>query len=541
MDIKWLIYCRVSSKKQVKEWNWLSSQEKRCRDYATGSLWIQVEKVFNDEWVSGWLFERKSIQELFKYIDKNKKNNYIVIFEDLNRLSRDIQVHTLLKSEFKKRWVELACPNFKFEESPEWDFKENISVIVSQYEKDKNKQRVLSRMKARLEQWFWCFRVPIWYKFIEANEWWRIVVKDTEIANTIKNWLEKYADWKLQTLHELQRFYFKKWLNIKWTSTNWRIVSTSNVHWITTNIFYTGNLVCEKWDIPITKAKHEALISMKTYERIQKRLKSMSPVERKIESSINRKDISDDFPLRWHLYCEDSWYMLSWWWATWRNRKVPYYTFPRNSPLKWKSINRDKFHSEFDEILKTLTPKKDTIKCFEEIFIDLLKDRKDIFTQNHNKLEREISDIDKKIDNFIDRIWNTSSQKLVENYEWKIEILEKDKEVLSEKMTKKFWHLKNVWTSLKDKLKKISNALVVWNSQNVENKKNLIKMIFPSWIPINKKRVVWTLNLSLIYQAFELSKVSKNQMVELDGFEPTSLKARETFLLSYFILIIKWI
>jgi hypothetical protein len=37
---------------------------------------------------------------------------------------------------------------------------------------------------------------------------------------------------------------------------------------------------------------------MKTYERIQKRLKSMSPVERKIESSINRKDISDDFPLR---------------------------------------------------------------------------------------------------------------------------------------------------------------------------------------------------------------------------------------------------
>ena len=201
MDIKWLIYCRVSSKKQVKEWNWLSSQEKRCRDYATGSLWIQVEKVFNDEWVSGWLFERKSIQELFKYIDKNKKNNYIVIFEDLNRLSRDIQVHTLLKSEFKKRWVELACPNFKFEESPEWDFKENISVIVSQYEKDKNKQRVLSRMKARLEQWFWCFRVPIWYKFIEANEWWRIVVKDTETANIIKNWLEKYADWILHTLH----------------------------------------------------------------------------------------------------------------------------------------------------------------------------------------------------------------------------------------------------------------------------------------------------------------------------------------------------
>lgn len=102
MNLKWLIYCRVSSAKQVKEWNGLSSQEKRCRDYAVNSLWIEVEKVFNDEWVSWWIFERKSIRELFNYIDSNKHNNYTVIFEDLNRLSRDIQVHSLLKAEFKK-------------------------------------------------------------------------------------------------------------------------------------------------------------------------------------------------------------------------------------------------------------------------------------------------------------------------------------------------------------------------------------------------------------------------------------------------------
>jgi hypothetical protein len=35
---------------------------------------------------------------------------------------------------------------------------------------------------------------------------------------------------------------------------------------------YTGNLEVKKWDIPVIKAKHEALISMKTYNRIQKRL-----------------------------------------------------------------------------------------------------------------------------------------------------------------------------------------------------------------------------------------------------------------------------
>ncbi len=36
-----------------------------------------------------------------------------------------------------------------------------MSVSMAQYEKDKNKQRVNDRMKARLEQGYWCFKVPI--------------------------------------------------------------------------------------------------------------------------------------------------------------------------------------------------------------------------------------------------------------------------------------------------------------------------------------------------------------------------------------------
>lgn len=511
MNIKWLIYCRVSSKKQVKEWNWLSSQEKRCRDYATGTLGISVEKVFNDEWVSWGLFERKSIQELFKYIDKNKHNSYIVIFEDLNRLSRDIQVHSLLKSEFKKRWVELACPNFKFEESPEWDFKENISVIVSQYEKDKNKQRVLQRMRSRLEQWFWCFRVPVWYKFIEAKEWWRIIIIDPETSNIIRNWLEKYADWILHNLSDLLKYFLKKWIKIRWINSDWKVTSKSTIHWIATNILYTWHLECKKWDIWLTKAKHEAIISMKTYERIQKRLIWMSKFERDMEFRTNR--LVNDFPLRWNLYCEESWNLLSSWWSKWRNWKVPYYTYPRNSPMKWKSINRNKFEIEFCKYLKNLTPNNNVIECFEKMFLDAYENRKSIYEKQESNFQNELNNIESKIDNYIERIWETTNSKLVKNYESKIDILEKDKEKIIEKKSKNYSHLKNVWTNLKAKLKKVSNALLIRNSEDLEKRKSLLKMIFPEGIPINKKRGVWTPNLSLIYQAFELSKVSKNQMV----------------------------
>lgn len=52
------------------------------------------------------------------------------------------------------------------------------------------------------------------------------------------------------------------------------------------------------------------------------------------------------------------------------------------------------------------------------------------------------------------------------------------------------------------------------NKWNLENQKDLIKNIFPQGIPINKKKQVWTPTLSFIYQAFEVSKASKIQLVE---------------------------
>ncbi len=519
MNLKWIIYCRVSSAKQVKEWNWLSSQEKRCRDYAENTLWISVEKVFNDEWVSWWVFERKSIQELFKYIDSNKSQNYIVIFEDLNRLSRDIQVHSLLKAEFKKRWVELASPNFQFEESPEWDFKENISVVVAQYEKDKNKQRVNSRMRARLEQWFWCFRVPIWFTYSECKNGWKIVVQDEQKAKVIKKWFEDYSNGIIDTTSELIKFFHKKWLHIVDINKKWNYKSLSTINNLLRNVLYTGYLELPKWNISLRKAKHSGIISMETYEKIQQRLISKSKKQRYIESNANRNDISTDFPLRGFLYCEESNGMLSSGWSRWKKEKFPYYTYPKKSSMKWKWINRDNFHKDFESYLENIKPSDEFFEAFEYIVKQKIEERNKDKIIYKEKLQQEIKQIDKKIHTYINRIWNTQSEILISNYEWEIEKLELEKKKKTQEINQE---LKNVWTPLKNKIKKFKNSLDIWKKWNLENQKDLIKNIFPQGIPINKKKQVWTPTFSLIYQAFEVSKVSKIQLVELMGFEPMS-------------------
>jgi hypothetical protein len=47
------------------------------------------------------------------------------------------------------------------------------------------------------------------------------------------------------------------------------------------------------------------------------------------------------------------------------------------------------------------------------------------------------------------------------------------------------------------------DSLTIWKKGNLENKKILLKNIFPEGIPINEKKQVRTASLSLIYQAFE--------------------------------------
>jgi len=86
-----------------------------------------------------------------------------------------------------------------------------MSVSMAQYEKDKNRQRVNDRMRARLEQWYWCFKVPIWYKFTTNSKWWKEILIDDITAKTVKLALEKFANNELESINDVARYFHKKW------------------------------------------------------------------------------------------------------------------------------------------------------------------------------------------------------------------------------------------------------------------------------------------------------------------------------------------
>ena len=148
---KAIIFCRVSSKKQVKEGNGLDGQEHRCREYAA-SLGVEVEDVFRDEGISGGLFDRPAIKALLKYLDAHWEQKYVVIFDDLKRFARDVEVHLRLKSELNVREARLKCLNYNFDDSAEGEFVETIFAAQNQLERKQNRRQVCQKMKARMER-----------------------------------------------------------------------------------------------------------------------------------------------------------------------------------------------------------------------------------------------------------------------------------------------------------------------------------------------------------------------------------------------------
>src|SRR6218665_29394 len=91
ISTKALIYCRVSSSKQVSHGDGLRSQETRCREYA-GHRGYEVVEAFHDT-ITGGESVRAGVKALLKFLKAHRRENYIVIIDHIDRFARDIRGH----------------------------------------------------------------------------------------------------------------------------------------------------------------------------------------------------------------------------------------------------------------------------------------------------------------------------------------------------------------------------------------------------------------------------------------------------------------
>jgi len=286
-NTKAVIYCRVSSAKQTTRGDGLGSQETRCREYARYKG-LEVVTIFQDD-MTGSLATRPGMQAMLAYLRKHSKkgkHRIVVIIDDISRLARGIEAHLKLRTAIGSAGGILKSPTIEFGEDSDSILVENLLASVSQHQRQKNGEQTINRMRARTMNGYWCFAAPVGYRYKRVHGHGNMLVRDEPVASILQEALEGFASRRFETQGEVKRFLESQPTYPKDCKDG--TIRFQRVTDLLSRLVYAGLVEAPKWNVSRRKGRHEPLISVETYERIQERLhgRPRAPVTNRARLSV---------------------------------------------------------------------------------------------------------------------------------------------------------------------------------------------------------------------------------------------------------------
>ena len=507
---KALIYCRVSSTKQLDEGDGLSSQQLRCEEYARRKGY-EIINEYHDKGVSGGMLDRPAMQKMLGWLLAQETGPYVVIIDDLSRFSRDVTVHWKLRELLEKAGGILESPTVNFGHTSDDKLVENLLASVSQHQREKIAETSASRMKARIKNGWWVFRTLPGYRYVQTKGNGKILMRDEPIASIVVEALEGYAMGRLGSQADVRRFFEAQ---PEFPKPRHGRISPQKVYDLMTHPLYAGFVHAPTWGIPLRKGNHEALISTDTFERIKQRLNGHSYAPR-------RAEVGEKFALRGFVTCGDcnKPYRACESKSCTGKRHAYYLCHTKGCASYGKSIRRDVIEGEFEDLLKTMRPTPGLIGLVRAMFKDAWTQRSEQLSVTKRALAKQISKLEREIDNFLDRIGETGSAHAAKAYERKIERLEKDKLLKQEKLGQMGIPANAASKNIELALGFLSNPWKIWISGNSEHRKLVLKLAFAERLPYQRKEGYRTPQASVIFRF--LGNFGQNlEMVPGGGIEP---------------------
>jgi hypothetical protein len=251
-----------------------------------------------------------------------------------------------------------------------------------------------------------------------------LLVRDEPLASIVAEALEGYATGRFQTQAEVKRFFEDQPTFPKTGG----VVLNQKVTDILTRPIYAGLVECREYGVTLRQGKHEGLVSVETFNKIQDRLNGNA-------KTPARKDLSTDFPLRGFVLCGDCGKPLTACFSKGRNGLDPYYLcFQRGCASYRKSIRRDLMEEEFGALLKELQPSQELFRAFHAMFKTLWDARLASGAAQTRSLKSELAKIEREVEQFLDRIAETEVSSVITAYENRIRKLEARKLEVAERI-----------------------------------------------------------------------------------------------------------
>jgi len=507
-----LVYCRVSSKRQETEGSGLISQEGRCIQ-ELNSIKIPHLKTFLDSFSGGGDFMRRpAMKELLEYIDAHPHKKFLVVFDDLSRFARDVFFHIKLRAEFRKRDVVLRCLNYNFDESEEGEFAELIFAGKNELDRKQNRRQVIQKQKARLELGYWAFGSKKGYTMTRSSEHGTISIPNKEGLDILKPALEGFADGTFIHKVDVCKFLVEK----KFWKNQLPEKYIDKLTQILRDPFYAGYVEYPAWEVSRRLGKHKGIISLETFELIQKRMGKLDLGKR------IRTDISDDFPLRGLLVCADCGRHLTACWVKGRSKRHPYY-YCQNKKCEsnWKVIKKETIESQFTELLKKITLKKDILNILQVIFDEVWAEEIKNIGELQNELKFKKMDLEKKIGELTTLILSAKLQSVKRAYERQIESASEEIELIEINTPINNINLNIPYrTALERATGLLKSPYSIWITLGTKEQQNLFYFIFEEKLLYSKKDGYRTAQIPSVIRLFEDFATSNTHDVEMAGIEP---------------------
>ncbi len=514
MNTKAIIYCRVSSEKQVKEGHGLDGQELRCRQYAKAKGY-EVTAVFRDEGISGGVADRPGMRKLLSYLETAAvfEEKIVVIIDDISRIARDIGAHFQLRSSIKSRNGVLESPSIEFEESPMGKFVETVMAGGAELARNENRVRVMKNMRSRMEKGYWSFDEIPGYKYQKDDIHGKVLRRDEPKASVIQEALEGFSNHRFETKVDVQKFLESKKYSHRAAFKG--VVHLSQViRLLERAYFYAGFIEYPFWDISRRSGHHDAIIDLNTLKKIEERLKEK-------ERRTFRKDLNEDFPLRGFLACAHCEKLMTASWSRGRTKQYALYRCTQNGcQFQNKSIRKRDAEERMFGLLQRMVPKEGTIKLVEAVLRDLWDQRIDLLQEQKNERQKHAKSIDQEIDNLCERLADIKSPILIQKLESRVDQLEAKKRSLDVKQLSKEDSQCDFGTALTMACNFMRNPAALWNSDVFEDKRTALNLAFIGILPYDKQSGFGTVTFALPFELCKACETEKSKMVEMPGVEP---------------------
>ena len=337
-----------------------------------------------------------------------------------------------------------------------------------------------------------------------------MLVRDEPLATIIQKGLEGFATDRFSSVVELQAYFeyqpeFPKNRKGK--------VHIQNVLNILNRLLYTGFFEFPDWGIPLMRGKHEPIISFQTYQKIQEKLQGRA-------KAPARKDLNQDFVLRGFVLCDGCDAPLRSCWSSGRHERYAYYLcHTKGCEHYGKSVRREIIEDSFDALLKDLSPTPAVVEIVE----DMVVQARDIKFRNHfeilDNLKVEKQLVDRKLDQFLERIVQADSAALITAYERQVRQLEEQRIILEEKI-RNCGTVDDSFDEInRTALEFIKNPHKRWASADLSGTRLVLKATFARPLAYHRKEGYRTAALSLPFLVLREFSAGKSNMVELRRVE----------------------